>query len=158
MINPLPIPTQKMETSQIEKALEKFEDRLDRRFSDSLKHHDDIFTQKLSHMETRIDAQNSALIRIGEIVQRAGEANVNSISKSQEAMVEQTKILMDGNKESLTRVHTRLDEIKTELSKGSERFGKLETRINHLERIVFGGFGLVGAGCVGLFFKLFGGS
>jgi hypothetical protein len=147
-----------MENSQFEKTLEKFENRLDQRISERLSHHDQIFSQKISNVELRIESQNLALVKIGEIIQRSGQSNSEAISKSQQAMVEQTKILMDGNKESLTRVHLRLDEIKTELSNGSERFGKLETRIAHLERIVFTGFSIVGASAVGAIFKFFGGN
>ncbi|HAC90117.1 MAG TPA: hypothetical protein DCF63_05710, partial [Planctomycetaceae bacterium] len=68
----------------------------------------------------------------------------------------QTKTILDANKDSLTRVHARLDDIKAELGDGSKKFVELHQRISNIERLVYGGGSMLAAGVVGLAFKVLG--
>jgi chromosome segregation ATPase len=144
---------QEMTADDLKAVLAEFKNRVE----EKLDHQDELLEQKFSTINTRFDSQNMALVRVGEIVQKAGEASQDAISRSQEAMSQNTRTLMEANKDSLTRVHQRLDEIKSELADGSKKFVELSGRISNLERLVYGGGSLLAAGLASLFFKSFGG-
>lgn len=142
-----------MEKDELKEILDNFKSQV----MTELRHSEAMNSSKFTHIDTRFDSQNMVMAKLGDTLSSASQKNLEALVSSQKLMSEATATMLGKNEQSLQRLHNRIDSIDTKLVEGSRLFAEFGQRIAHLERIVYSGGGLLGAGIAGLAFKVLGG-
>lgn len=151
-------------TDQLNAQLPELLRQLELRLENKIDRRDESMSERLKGHCDRIDSIGRILESLSDDIHKTSSQYLTSICKSQEVMVSQTQQMQqtmqertEESRSALVRVHERLDAIKSQIGESSDKQGRIETRLHHLERLVFGGGALLAASIAGLAVKALGG-